>query len=656
MRPTMPTILTTLAAFRLLAADLPVLCADEAITPAALDLGRPVNFETDIAPIFRANCVACHNKAKREGDLIIEDVASILRGGGSGDVVIPGKPDDSYLYNVAARVEESYMPPLPNTVQAKALTPRELGLLRQWIAEGAKAGTAAASSQLAWQSINAGLQAIYAVDTDAAGKFVAAGRGGNVTVYDLHATDHAVRLVDPQLATLPRQQTHRDYVNAIAFSPVGEVLATAGYRNIKLWRRESVRDDASASSDVSAEAARPLTVMVNQEPLTVTRTVDGAVFTAEVPPGGVVTSAFATRNENLVLLLLENGTVQSATLSPGKLTLGAIVKSAAGKVTDIQAGGEVILFHVGNALEVRSADAGTLARTITAASGFRSVSLSPDGQRVAAVNNDGLSQLWNTADGKLIASLQVNLPAQQQQDRCRITKDMWNARVNVVQAQIKEAEKRVAEQNDSVKKAKEAVTKTEEEVQKAKTKQDEEAKKVAAAQEQLKPKPDDAGLKKRVTDAMAAKAKADEVFAAAEARLKSNRRGVELSEQAVQRATDVVAAAQSTTHRYTGLSGGGGNRAGRCHHSRRNSDLLAAGRVCGAGNSGDPGSVRHAAIVASRRRHAPRCVCQPVGRFRTNAAAQQRTATDCGSGRPQRGAQHAAPVEAVGRAGAAGRR
>ncbi|MCR9201775.1 MAG: hypothetical protein NXI04_24275 [Planctomycetaceae bacterium] len=517
--------------------------ADEAITAAKTNLGRAVDFDKDIAPIFRANCVACHNRTKREGDFIIEDVVSILKGGGSGDVVVPGKPDDSYLYNVAARVEESYMPPLPNTVQAKALTPEQVGLLRQWILEGAKASEATAASTLAWQSINSGLNAIYAVDTDPTGKYVAAGRSGNVTVYDLQAAGHVSHLVDPQLTTSPQQQTHRDYVNAIAFSPAGDVLATAGYRNIKLWRRESPHVGQDRATETLSQSVPALKAGDADGRLTLTRTGDGSVFTAESGTAAPVTAVHATADAQRVLLLLADGTVRPAMLhDDGTLGLGEILKSDNGAIRHVQTGGSVVMFQIGRNLELRSADGVNIARTITHSTDFQSVSLSSDGLRIATVDTEGLSQLWNAADGKLIASLQVSLRAQQQQDRCRTTKDVWNARVNVVQAQITEAEKRVTEQNDSVKKAKEAVTKAEEELQKAKTKQDEEAKKVATAQEQLQPKPDDAGLKKRLTDAMTAKTKADEVVAAAEAKLKSNRRGVELSEQAVQRAEAVVAA------------------------------------------------------------------------------------------------------------------
>ena len=214
---------------------------EEAITPAEVKIGRSVEFERDIYPIFQANCIACHNRAKSEGDLSLEDGEAVMKGGSSGPVIVPGKPDESYLYNVAARKEESYMPPMPNEVQAKKLTGQQLGLLRQWITEGAKAGPASSAANMNWQSINSQLTAIYAVDADPWGRFVAAGRAGTVSVYDLLNQENVVSLTDPALAQEGRiQQTaHRDYVHAVAFHPNGQMLATSGFQVVKLWERNT---------------------------------------------------------------------------------------------------------------------------------------------------------------------------------------------------------------------------------------------------------------------------------------------------------------------------------------------------------------------------------------------------------------------------------
>ena len=44
-------------------------------------LGRPVEFERDVYPILEANCIACHNVTVAEGDLILENLEAILKGG-----------------------------------------------------------------------------------------------------------------------------------------------------------------------------------------------------------------------------------------------------------------------------------------------------------------------------------------------------------------------------------------------------------------------------------------------------------------------------------------------------------------------------------------------------------------------------------------------
>ena len=84
-------LITTLAAIFCCTAAF----ADEfkPITPEEIVLGRPVEFERDVYPILEANCIACHNVTVSEGDLILENIAAILKGGGSGPAVIPEKPD-----------------------------------------------------------------------------------------------------------------------------------------------------------------------------------------------------------------------------------------------------------------------------------------------------------------------------------------------------------------------------------------------------------------------------------------------------------------------------------------------------------------------------------------------------------------------------------
>ena len=88
---------------------------------------------------LRAGCLACHNAKDKEADLILETPAQMLKGGESGPAVVPGKPDESLLLKTAAYRAKPYMPPPRNKIGAVALTPRELGIVKAWIAEGATA-------------------------------------------------------------------------------------------------------------------------------------------------------------------------------------------------------------------------------------------------------------------------------------------------------------------------------------------------------------------------------------------------------------------------------------------------------------------------------------------------------------------------------------
>jgi len=217
------------------------------IAPAEVNLGRPVDFEQDIVPIFDNNCVACHNVADSESKFNIEEVQSIMTGGKRGPSVVPKEPEKSLLYLVASRAKEPHMPPLPNNQGAEALTPEELGLLRQWILEGATAGMGGASESISFRPLPEDLHPIYSVALSPWGRLAAAGRSNQITIYDVATGEELSRLTDPHLNDLkfdeqpmyPAGAAHRDFVQSLAFSPDGTMLASGGYRVVKLWKRDA---------------------------------------------------------------------------------------------------------------------------------------------------------------------------------------------------------------------------------------------------------------------------------------------------------------------------------------------------------------------------------------------------------------------------------
>src|SRR4051812_2289257 len=56
------------------------------------------SFAADIRPLLEAKCLRCHGEKVRRADLDLRSVAAILKGGESGPAGIPGKPDESPLY------------------------------------------------------------------------------------------------------------------------------------------------------------------------------------------------------------------------------------------------------------------------------------------------------------------------------------------------------------------------------------------------------------------------------------------------------------------------------------------------------------------------------------------------------------------------------
>ncbi len=90
-----------------------------------------VSFDKDIQPFLQARCVKCHSDTKRSGGLSVVTGADLSRGGESGPAIVPGKPDESHLYEL---IHLGEMPPKGN----EPLTKDEIERIRRWIVEGAK--------------------------------------------------------------------------------------------------------------------------------------------------------------------------------------------------------------------------------------------------------------------------------------------------------------------------------------------------------------------------------------------------------------------------------------------------------------------------------------------------------------------------------------
>jgi hypothetical protein len=86
--------------------------------------------ERDVLPLLKARCVKCHGPIKPKGKLNLSNPRSMARGGSSGPVVEPGKPEESTLWDMVSGDE---MPPKPE----EPLSAVEKESLRRWIEQGA---------------------------------------------------------------------------------------------------------------------------------------------------------------------------------------------------------------------------------------------------------------------------------------------------------------------------------------------------------------------------------------------------------------------------------------------------------------------------------------------------------------------------------------
>ncbi len=109
--------------------------AEVDVTKLAPPATEPIDYDRDIKPIFEASCFRCHGPERPKSGFSLENRTSALKGGKNGVDIVPGDSAKSPLIHYVSRlVEDMEMPPAE---KGTPLTPREIGLLRAWIDQGA---------------------------------------------------------------------------------------------------------------------------------------------------------------------------------------------------------------------------------------------------------------------------------------------------------------------------------------------------------------------------------------------------------------------------------------------------------------------------------------------------------------------------------------
>jgi WD40 repeat protein len=182
-------------------------------------------------PVLRDECFACHSPEKKKGGLLLTSRDAILQGGAEGPVAVPGKPDASKLLTSLAKEADPHMPP------KKQLADAQVKLLRDWVKAGLPWDDAALSDEgpppppVALGELPSGFHPAAALNFSPDGRWLAIGQGGTLALHDRSATNAV-----PAVAA-----AHRDTVDALAWSPDGQRLVTAGFRRVSLWQTAPLR-------------------------------------------------------------------------------------------------------------------------------------------------------------------------------------------------------------------------------------------------------------------------------------------------------------------------------------------------------------------------------------------------------------------------------
>jgi len=218
--------------------------AAAAALPVAETSRSSIDFSHDVYPILKRNCLACHNTTTTKAGLNLESPATMMSGGDSGPAIVAGRSHESLIFKTAAHLEDPLMPPAGNKVNAVNFTAEELGLLKAWIDQGATGQGGAVTTPIVWRGLAGRTAPVTALAISPGGVVVAAARGNQVELHELATGRSLGLLADPGLASDEvyggQSVADRDVVMAAAFA-TDDLMATGGYRSVRIWRRAAFR-------------------------------------------------------------------------------------------------------------------------------------------------------------------------------------------------------------------------------------------------------------------------------------------------------------------------------------------------------------------------------------------------------------------------------
>ena len=172
-----------------------------------------LSFEREVWPIFRRHCVGCHAEGKAKGGLRMDTAAGLQKGGETGVLFVPGKPDESLLISQVSGEK----PEMPE--KEPPLSAEKVKVLREWIAQGARIDRIPKMSvpAVTVPEVYSTPPAVTGLALSPDGKRGVAACRSEVVLLDVD-----------EGKVLKRIPTGMDLVNDVAFSPDGALVAVSG--------------------------------------------------------------------------------------------------------------------------------------------------------------------------------------------------------------------------------------------------------------------------------------------------------------------------------------------------------------------------------------------------------------------------------------------
>lgn len=195
----------------------------------------------DAMRLLHSNCLSCHNPDKHKGGLQMTTRELLLKGSDSGAVFDQSNIDQSLLLKVLAADADPHMPP------KKQLSTNQIALMRSWIAAGAPWDADALRKIAAPRVVHLEMnppsyRPVFALALSPDARRLAVGRGSELLIYDLASTNFTL---------LHSATAHGDVVRSLAWNSDGTLLASGGFRELKIWDAEKLAPKWIASSNLT---------------------------------------------------------------------------------------------------------------------------------------------------------------------------------------------------------------------------------------------------------------------------------------------------------------------------------------------------------------------------------------------------------------------